>query len=66
MKEADWQKGARDKKALSDRSASLTFGQKLRVLDRLRERAAALRDAKPSGTGSRRVVTAPTTKQEKK
>jgi hypothetical protein len=66
VKEADWKKVKRDKKALAERSSTQTFGQKLRALDRLHERTKSMREGTPSGKDTRRVANAATTRQGKR
>jgi hypothetical protein len=47
MKEFDWPRARRDKDALRERNAGKSFADKLRQLDRLRERSQAMKGAKP-------------------
>jgi hypothetical protein len=47
MKEFDWSGARRDKKMLRKRNAGRSFADKLRDLDRLRERSEAMKAAKP-------------------
>lgn len=46
----DLEQMVRSKEALRQRLAALPIVEKLRLLDIMRERAVAIRDAKPSGT----------------
>jgi hypothetical protein len=50
MKEFDWSKVRRDKDALHARNAALSFAEKLRQLDRLRERSQAMKAGMPLGS----------------
>jgi hypothetical protein len=50
MKEFDWPSARRDKDALREGNAGKSFADKLRQLDRLRERAEAMKGAKPLGS----------------
>ncbi|HVT38645.1 MAG TPA: hypothetical protein VHE78_06365 [Gemmatimonadaceae bacterium] len=47
MKKFDWLKVRRDKDALRARNAGLSFAEKLRQLDRLRERSQAMKAGVP-------------------
>lgn len=47
MNPPDWSKTRREKDALRERNAGESFADKLRTLDRLRERSHAMKDGTP-------------------
>jgi hypothetical protein len=60
MKEFDWSRVRRDKDALRAHNAGLSFAEKLRQLDRLRERSEAMKAGTPAAStrGARRTRSA--------
>jgi len=55
MSELDWERVRQGKDAYRDRMAALPFHEKMRLLDRLRERTAAIAGPFPPANGNERT-----------
>ena len=66
MKPVDWTDIRREKELLRERNANESFAEKLRTLDRLRERSEAMRATKLRGSSRPRATAHEVTARRKK